>query len=115
MNNQKSCYCKGYASQRAAAPRIWECPKHGKTGFAVTKAIIKTIAEVYEVTYEEAWIWANALLKWKRVEYKKEDEIYYCEKYFNEDLVQEFGLRDTWWERLKDNLSKLAELSILPN
>jgi len=104
MKIKASCTCNGMSNMGDAAPRIWECEVHGKTGMAeIMMLILRKVSETNR-TKDELWDEANALLKKKQAEYWADGrKIYFCEDFFSQDLREYFWPRGLYRTSTKPN------------
>ena len=73
-----------------AAPQIWDCKEHGKTGFDHMLKVIQEIADHLHIKFDHAWILAEALRIEKTIEYSQRGDIYFDEDYLIPDLKKKY-------------------------
>lgn len=101
------CVCSSKASAGDMAPRIWECPRHGKTGFAAFDIMFEqqTLFTGHSDILrrrakDEFWYFVMGILVRKRAEAAVRNEIY-----FDEDHL---------WTDVRKELDRIAKLGNKP-
>lgn len=101
------CVCASKASAGDMAPRIWECPEHGKTGFAAFDILFEQQTlftghsdVLLKRARDEFWYFVMGILVRKRAEARVKDAIY-----FDEDHL---------WTDVRKELDRIARLGNKP-
>lgn len=101
------CVCASKASAGDMAPRIWECPEHGKTGFAAfdimfeQQTLFTGHSDILRKrARDEFWYFVMGILVRKRAEARVKGGIY-----FDEDHL---------WTDVRKELDRIARLGNKP-
>jgi len=87
---EPDCDCSMYHSAGDMGPCMWDCPKHGITGFIVEMNIIEHYVRTADMDYAEAKRFAFDLLKQKQKEFTDKGDVYFDEDHFSKDLTEAF-------------------------
>ncbi|USN14685.1 hypothetical protein DOMOVOI_02110 [Brevundimonas phage vB_BpoS-Domovoi] len=101
------CVCSAKASAGDMAPRLWECPEHGKTGFSAFDIMFEQQTlftghsdYLKRQARDEFWLFCMGILVRRRAECRVVGEIY-----FDEDHL---------WKDVRKELDRIAKLGHKP-